>query len=413
MQGGIMPTHGFHGVSLESQTKASEVIVVEFDDQGDFWDRTQMGLVVQKIRRSEQPLVVTYVHGWRNNSHPECADLKGFREFVGRLKKSNGRDVIGVYMGWRGESTNIPLLTYLTFWNRKNGASKVAEGSISYALHRVGNEARKEKGRSVLVAHSFGGRIVERAVAESVIAKGQGTAGAAASLPADFIVLINPATESLNARQLQLALNTAPADPPTFVAIGAKNDGANGKAWPFGAHLKRTLGLGFLSEPDRKYILKLKQRGGGEGREVEESQHNEFIAKTTTNNPILFSHTLKVGKAGNAAKGVQKNLGSSGYFVTTDVETRSDYRIPNPCEKPHHYGYWVFQVDREILNGHSNTGNPHGIFSEEMNKLVTGLVVASGIFETPPKTSTQSFKLQDEIFREPQPAMVEPSKAKQ
>ena len=48
---------------------------IEFDEQGDFWDRDQLRKTVQAIRYTGRPiLLVTYIHGWQNNSNPTDAD---------------------------------------------------------------------------------------------------------------------------------------------------------------------------------------------------------------------------------------------------------------------------------------------------------------------------------------------------
>src|SRR5262245_31741803 len=42
---------------------------IEFDEQGDFWDRDQLRKTVQAIRDTGRGiLLVTYIHGWQNNS---------------------------------------------------------------------------------------------------------------------------------------------------------------------------------------------------------------------------------------------------------------------------------------------------------------------------------------------------------
>src|SRR6185312_16699778 len=47
---------------------------IEFDEQGDFWDREQLRKTVQAIRFTGRPiLLVTYIHGWQNNSNPSDA----------------------------------------------------------------------------------------------------------------------------------------------------------------------------------------------------------------------------------------------------------------------------------------------------------------------------------------------------
>lgn len=403
------PTHAYDYSSLAKQSKKSDVIVIEFDDQGDFWDRTQLGLAIQRISNPRtKPLLVTYVHGWHNNSDDEqkSGDLFRFNSFIQRLKanpKYRPYEVTGVYMGWRGESSNVPGIKQLTFWNRNAGAARVANGSMVYSLHRLGAEVRKKSGKSVLVGHSFGGRIVEKSVAQSLIARGQqagNTPSTDAALPADFIVVINPATESLHARQIQVALNAKPSDPPVMVAIGAMNDQATRFAWPAGAYLKGSVGMGFLNEPDRQYHLR---KPDGDVFQIE-SQHHSFIARTTTNNPNLFTHRFSRENAGVTIPEADRiTVGGVPYYLSTEEAKGIKYRIPSTAGEGSNYGYWIFQVPTEILNGHGN-GND-GVLSEKMEDLVVALMNRSRVNPAVRQAAPSYLKPKSE-FKEIKPQII-------
>ena len=82
---------------------------IEFDEEGDFWDRDQLHKTVDAIRYTGRPvLLVTYIHGWQNNSNPtDAADVEQFRGLLARLTvdptvQSSALQVFGVYLGWRG-----------------------------------------------------------------------------------------------------------------------------------------------------------------------------------------------------------------------------------------------------------------------------------------------------------------------
>ena len=79
---------------------------IEFDEQGDFWERDQLRKTVQAIRDTGRPiLLVTYIHGWQNNSNPkDAADVEQFRGLLARLTADetvqlSGLQVFGVYLG--------------------------------------------------------------------------------------------------------------------------------------------------------------------------------------------------------------------------------------------------------------------------------------------------------------------------
>ena len=65
---------------------------VEFDDQGEMWDPTQLSRavkVIEELNRSEKGcIVVTYIHGWQHNAsekseQKEKGNVNDFKEFLG------------------------------------------------------------------------------------------------------------------------------------------------------------------------------------------------------------------------------------------------------------------------------------------------------------------------------------------
>jgi hypothetical protein len=108
---------------------------VEFGEQGSCQDVSQLQRLEDLIKRAARPLVVTYVHGWHNNA--ESADVDRFSGLLAELSKSasvrrSNYHVLGVYIGWRREITNLPLITELSFWNRKAAAERLASNFDLY-----------------------------------------------------------------------------------------------------------------------------------------------------------------------------------------------------------------------------------------------------------------------------------------
>src|SRR5690349_15591799 len=115
---------------------------VEFDDQGWFWDRTQLEKVQQMIREeagiddpSSTPqgiILVAFVHGWKHNADATDTNVMAMREVLTQLRLSEKaqedhapRKVVGVYVAWRGLSETIEPLKELSFWGRKETAHEV------------------------------------------------------------------------------------------------------------------------------------------------------------------------------------------------------------------------------------------------------------------------------------------------
>ena len=199
---------------------------VEFDDQGQLRDREQMNAVLteyQQLSAFDDVLLITFVHGWHHSAKPEDENIKSFRKMLADVSVTEGvgskqqsrkkRKVVGLYIGWRGDSISVPYLKGLTFWDRKNTAHEVGQLGVTEVLLKleeivnvkvaIGEENPPPKtSRLVVIGHSFGGAVVfsslQKILADRFIdsrrdktyrddAKGFG----------DLVVLMNPAFEAM------------------------------------------------------------------------------------------------------------------------------------------------------------------------------------------------------------------------
>ncbi len=189
---------------------------IEFDDQGQLFDRRQMEAVLEDLARQPgELLIVVFVHGWKHSAAPGDDNIAGFRQALGDLAEmeavgsENPRQVAGIYIGWRGESITVPVIKELTFWDRKNTSHKVGNGGVTEVFNRIDLIRRMKNGtaenqagptRLAIVGHSFGGAVVFSAVDEilsdrfiaSLRASEQPVRGFG-----DLVILINPAFEAL------------------------------------------------------------------------------------------------------------------------------------------------------------------------------------------------------------------------
>jgi len=237
---------------------------IEFDDQGQLWDRKQMADVVSTLNAeagTKELLMVVFVHGWKHSAAPGDGNIKTFRRVLAQLADSEAhiakltglppRKIAGVYLGWRGGSVPIPLLEDLTFWDRKNTAQKVGHGGVTEALSRLeliqqdkdSIEAGRSRTRLVVVGHSFGGAVVHAALAqvlETRFVETKGPPGQQSDVAgfADLVVLINPAFEAQQFSPLSdMATERGTyfaSQLPVVLELTGEADAATRYAFPFG-----------------------------------------------------------------------------------------------------------------------------------------------------------------------------------
>ncbi len=123
--------------------------------------------------------------------------------------------IFGVYIGWEGESINIPLIKELTFWKRKQVAHKVGSQGVTEVLLKleqlVNSSSNTESNfntKIVAIGHSFGGAILygslQQVLTDRFIAMQHSPLSPAESehknqqaFFGDLVVLINPAFEAI------------------------------------------------------------------------------------------------------------------------------------------------------------------------------------------------------------------------
>lgn len=120
--------------TAKSQTASGVVRVIRLTDDGEFADRCELTDAVYEIRNCTRAvLAVWYIHGWKHNAEECDSDYKKFKELIKKLNErqpadAEGRDVVGVYVGWDGlVGPRIPLLNNITFWNRKFAADRISQ----------------------------------------------------------------------------------------------------------------------------------------------------------------------------------------------------------------------------------------------------------------------------------------------
>ncbi|ADQ85716.1 hypothetical protein [Methylovorus sp. MP688] len=190
--------------------------VVEFDEYGNLFNRRQledlMAQLALKDAEEGPPLIVVFTHGWHHNAGKQDGNLLSFANDtlseIATLEKkvygSKARPVVGIYVGWRGESINVEYLNNVTFWDRKNVAHAVGDGGLQELFVKLDEfryaPSRAGKSRLVIIGHSFGGAVTYSTLHHHFVEK------LSSDQPlhpiGDMVVLINPAFEAMKLKPL-------------------------------------------------------------------------------------------------------------------------------------------------------------------------------------------------------------------
>lgn len=241
---------------------------IEFDDQGQLRDRVQLETLLTnyyKIAAENDVIVTVFVHGWHHSAAPDDNNVSHFKELLGKVAHNEKlmskslhrpeRKILGVYVGWRGDSITIPVIENATFWDRKSVAHEVGLQGVTEVLLRleeitnikIGQEdvPRPQNSRMITIGHSFGGAVVftalQQVLADRFVdshnnktfvddAKGFG----------DLVLLMNPAFEAMRYSTLyDIAQQgcrpyTTPKQLPRLLILTSEKDDATGMIFPLG-----------------------------------------------------------------------------------------------------------------------------------------------------------------------------------
>jgi hypothetical protein len=393
-----------------------DLLFVEFDDQG--WmqgshdpsqpkGRDQLDAFIQTMRRlydenrTNGLSLAVYIHGWHHNADARDSNVGNFRRLLrdlsvvegarklGKPAEGSGPRVVGVYVGWRGESISVPPLNRLTFWSRKNAAERVAQGSVRELLARL--DFVRDRGRTNLafdafrktdqpgdgsrnvkmltIGHSFGGLIAYSALSSEFLrAAVRSSDEDYTSRLGDLVIIVNPAIEGARYEPLLVAgrriASLKPNQLPIVIVATSTADTATGVAFPAA----------------RMFSTLFERKPGAQA---------DAATKTVGHNLRYTTHTLRVCNDTDAhcaeacpVSGTPMRPGVSETFTAPEAQLRAEYQLMSrigargfkeggpeylcsglqlertgsgmPAQNP----FWVVETTEDVIKDHNDIFNP-------------------------------------------------------
>ena len=377
-----------HAIQLHQAKTDQEYLIsfVEIDDQGQLRNRKQMQAVLDELymmAANESLLINVFVHGWHHSAKPQDPNVESFKQSLAQLSQlesklskaqhKQSRKVVGVYVGWRGESIDVPYLNNITFWDRKSTAQEVGHlgmDELLLKLEEISNVKNTMeppiKSRLVIVGHSFGGAAVYSATSQILASRfvdsreNKGSTDTAKGF-GDLVVLLNPAFEALRYAPLydlaQARCSYFPEQQPRLVILTSEADKATKYLFPLGRIFSTFFEThGPVNRDDCRRPV---------------SFHEGAADRSTVGHfkPLLTHELRPASQAKKAvyaeASGVwrQQQEGGVQQYGATELTHLGKTVVRNP--------FLNIKVDRELIGDHND------VFGEEILEFLRQLIVIS------------------------------------
>lgn len=382
-----------HNMQWHNKGKDDEYMLgfIEINDQGQMRDRAQMSAILDHyytVAAQDSLLITVYVHGWQHNASPDDSNVASFSGYLQKLslveadlaKRQNRppRKIAGVYVGWRGQSVEIPGLNLITFWERKSTALDVGYLGITelfLKLEEISNVRNSWsppiKSRLIIMGHSFGGQAVYGATAQILASRfidsrEYKTVQDDAKGFGDLVVLLNPAFEALRYLPLHDLSNSRcsyfESQRPRLAILTSETDYATKLAFPAGRFMSTmfeaygTIERTFCSGKHKRELV----LDEGDADRTTVGHFDPLISHELT--PVLVAESLSIEAYDNIDNiwGLQAS-GATTTYGRTALKHLNRTEPRNP--------YLNIRVSPELIADHGD------IWRDEVQEFIRLLVV--------------------------------------
>src|SRR5712692_1184401 len=386
-----------------------DLLTVEFDDQGWVQGSSDLGRPaksdyldqffgqLEQIYRANQKnglSLVLFIHGWHHNADArdknvtefrlllrDLAIFEGGRQLSERNAEGSGPRAVGIYVGWRGESITVPIVNTVTFWERKNSAERVAQGSVRELFARLDffrDTARpngKRNVRLLTIGHSFGGLITFEALSNEFLRAAVRREGGYVSRVGDVVVIVNPAVEGARYEPLMVAgqrmRDMKDNQLPVVVVATSAADSATGFFFPLARRVSTLLESTPGPEGDaivkavghnERYIThKLSLCGAGDKEDCAAAcpapRLKERKSTKAMSSPDRDDYSSKLTQDMAAEVALMRVIGDKGFkgrkYLCSGMRLE-----PTANQVPEQNPFWVVSTTGDIMSGHNDIFNP-------------------------------------------------------
>lgn len=337
-----------------AETGKQNFHVIEFNDHGEAHLPEQWQSLQQRITQTYEgpaPELVIFIHGWHHSAKPDDDNFVSFQRFYQQMAVNDPqRNMLGLYIGWRGDkydplfldgstdpNSQVEPLDFPTIYQRKTVAKRIGQRGMTQLLDELDLLVEQRKlQRYVLVGHSLGGAIALHASKDRIKKAIDGQQD-----NPNLFILLNPAVNAREYRPLD-SLLSIDRQKPSMVVLQSKGDFAVKEAFNWLKDGERAVGNSWAITHDI-----------------------DKCPRGNCQTPLKMPASLI---AHDQTPGCMMTLDRSGWKIRARLQAR---RTVQSCPDANMQAVWVLAVSDDIINGHNGILTPeHGKALSEVMSMI-------------------------------------------
>lgn len=339
---------------IKDRNSNAVLSILEVNESGKLLLPKQLENIRTQISKgmNEKPAstVLIFAHGWHNDASPSqnrTKDLWSFDTLLYRAQDISKEPVMGVYLGWRGESLRFPVVRHLTLDSRRKVARTIGSSTeVRNALVDIIKDARKANPncKIVFIGHSLGGCLMEK-MAHQMITQYPDRLDKT-KLP-DLFLLMNIAEVAKESEVSISAINTHPGV------------------------LRQLSGTRLISP----WVISMTSDGDFANRALNPLNgilfHRSFDDITSGFTPGLLTHITSKNTEAKWPKSdgdtilkiVRRSYLEPAFFAPGSGSNSSpiQYGIHPTTNRSNSVGYWNFRIPKETASNHNDIYNVNSL----------------------------------------------------
>jgi hypothetical protein len=170
-----VPDKAYRPTPTNVEGTTPPIFTIEINDRGALHDQGQLASFKDAINNKRDIQIISFIHGWHHNASLDDDNYSEFRKFIAQFSRKTNKEVLGLYVGWRGDSIKSVfdpisdlISDFWTIWGRKNASIIVGDNATKDIITVIKSSVLSNGNSAAIIGHSLGGSVLFRSVKDTL-----------------------------------------------------------------------------------------------------------------------------------------------------------------------------------------------------------------------------------------------------